>query len=125
MSGKPAARQSDPTSCPIQGHGTIPVTTGSPNVLFDGLPAARMGDTTACGGSIAGAVSSTVFINGMSAATVGSTSNHGGVIVAGSGSILIGDTVVPATFDSPTALGSLTSMMKVVSAVIPVSLMSE
>ncbi|RIA22546.1 putative Zn-binding protein involved in type VI secretion [Ectopseudomonas oleovorans] len=121
MSGKPAARQSDPTSCPIPGHGTNPVATGSPNVIFDGLPAARMADTTACGGSIVGAVSSTVFINGMPATTVGSTSNHGGVIVAGSGSVLIGDTVVPAIFNAPTALTSVASMMKVATTVVPAS----
>ena len=97
MSGKPAARQTDPTTCPIPGHGTNPIATGSPNVLFDGLPAARMADTTTCGGSIVGAVSSTVFINGMPATTVGSSSNHGGVIIAGSGTVIIGDTVVSST----------------------------
>lgn len=115
MSGKPAARQTDPTTCPIPGHGTNPIATGSPNVLFDGLPAARMADTTACGGSIVGAVSSTVFINGMPATTVGSTSNHGGVIVAGSGTVLIGDTVASTTFSPPAALA--TPMIKVSSAV--------
>lgn len=45
MSGKPAARQTDPTSCPMPGHGTNPIATGSPNVFFDNLPAARMSDT--------------------------------------------------------------------------------
>lgn len=108
MSGKPAARQSDPTSCPLPGHGTNPVATGSPNVIFDGLPAARMSDTTACGGSIVGAVSSTVFINGMPATTIGSTTDHGGVIVGGSGTVIIGDAVVQSAFTAPTNLSSAT-----------------
>ena len=62
MSGKPAARVSDPTACPIPGHGSNPIVAGSPDVLFDSLPAARMGDQTA----------------------------HGGVIVAGCPTVLIG-----------------------------------
>jgi uncharacterized Zn-binding protein involved in type VI secretion len=38
----PAARKSDPSSCPVPGHGTNPIATGSPDVFFDGLPAARL-----------------------------------------------------------------------------------
>ncbi|MBF8163617.1 PAAR domain-containing protein [Pseudomonas mendocina] len=53
MSGKPAARLSDPTACPIPGHGTNPIVTGSGDVLFDGLSAARLSDTSACGSAIA------------------------------------------------------------------------
>lgn len=104
MSGKPAARLSDPTSCPVTGHGTNPIDIGSPNVLMDGLPAARQGDTSACGGALSGSLSGTVFINGMNAATLGSTLNHGGTVVAGSGSILIGDIVVIASFTAPAPL---------------------
>jgi uncharacterized Zn-binding protein involved in type VI secretion len=37
MSGKPAARVTDPTACPLPGHGTNPIANGSPNVNFDGL----------------------------------------------------------------------------------------
>jgi len=44
MSGKPAARVTDPTACPLPGHGTNPIVSGSPNVNFDGLAAARMTD---------------------------------------------------------------------------------
>jgi uncharacterized Zn-binding protein involved in type VI secretion len=104
MSGKPAARQSDPTSCPVPGHGTNPIATGSPNVLFDNLPAARLSDTSACGSPIAGAVASTVLINGLPAATLGSTGGHGSVIIGGSGTVIIGDSVVTAPFVSPAPL---------------------
>lgn len=97
MSGKPAARQTDPTSCPVPGHGTNPIATGSPNVFFDNLPAARMNDTSSCGSPIVGAVASTVLINGLPAATLGSTGGHGSVIIGGSGTVIIGNTVVTAT----------------------------
>ncbi|MCO2696043.1 hypothetical protein FA307_22340, partial [Pseudomonas aeruginosa] len=40
MSGKPAARVTDPTTCPVPGHGSNPIVQGSPDVVFDGLPAA-------------------------------------------------------------------------------------
>lgn len=81
MSAKPAARLSDPTSCPIPGHGTPAIQSGSPDVLINGLPAARLGDTAGCGQTISGTYSTTVFINGKNAATLGSTLSHGGVII--------------------------------------------
>ena len=43
MSGKPAARVSDPTACPLPGHGTNPIAAGSGDVFFDGLAAAHHG----------------------------------------------------------------------------------
>ncbi|MBO2928266.1 PAAR domain-containing protein, partial [Metapseudomonas otitidis] len=103
MSGKPAARQTDPTTCPVPGHGTNPIATGSPDVLFDNLPAARMTDTSACGSPIVGAVASTVLINGLPAATLGSTGGHGSVVIGGSGSVIIGDTSAMAPFTAPSA----------------------
>lgn len=102
MSGKPAARLTDPTTCPVPGHGSPAITSGSPDVLFDSLPAARKADVAACGQKIAGAYSSTVFINGRNAAVLGSTLDHGGIIIGGSGSVIIGDSVVVAPFVAPT-----------------------
>ena len=98
MSGKPAARLTDPTSCPLPGHGVNPIVSGSPDVMFDGLAAARMTDKSACGSPITGAVSATVFINGLSAATKDSTGGHGNVVIGGSGTVIIGDTFTPAPF---------------------------
>lgn len=108
MSGKPAARVTDPTACPIPGHGTNPVVQGSPNVLFDGLAAARQGDNSACGSPIASAVSSTVLINGQPAATLGSVGAHGNVIIGGSGTVIIGDVFTPSPFTPCTALPNAT-----------------
>lgn len=54
---KPAARITDPTSCPMPGHGPKAIASRSPDVFFDGLAAARMGDTCTCGSALASAVS--------------------------------------------------------------------
>lgn len=108
MSGKPAARLSDPTACPIPGHGTNPIAAGSPNVLFDSLPAARQGDASACGGALASAVIPTVLINGMPATTVGTVGSHGNVVVAGSGTVIIGTSGGGAAFTAPSPV-SITS----------------
>lgn len=101
MSGKPAARVSDPTACPVPGHGTNPISAGSPNVLFDNLPAARQNDPTACGSALASAVIPNVLINNMPATTVGTVGSHGNVVTAGSGTVLIGTAHSPAPFQSP------------------------
>jgi uncharacterized Zn-binding protein involved in type VI secretion len=101
---KPAARLSDPTSCPIPGHGTNPIAVGSPNVLFDGLPAARESDPSACGSPLVSGLSSTVIINGLHAATVNSGGTHGNTVIAGSGTVLIGDSHSAAPFQAPVPL---------------------
>jgi uncharacterized Zn-binding protein involved in type VI secretion len=90
MSGKPAARVTDPTACPLPGHGTNPITSGSPDVFFDGLAAARQTDTTACGSALSSNVVPNVLVNGLPAVTIGSVGNHGNVVVGGSGTIIIG-----------------------------------
>lgn len=101
MSGKPAARLSDPTACPKTGHGTNPIAAGSGNVFFDGLPAARQGDASACGGAMSGGLATTVLINGKPAATVDSVGTHGNKVTAGSGTVIIGNSHTPAPFVPP------------------------
>ena len=44
MSGKPAARVSDPTACPLPGHGSNPIVVGSADVFFDGLAVVALQD---------------------------------------------------------------------------------
>ena len=104
MSGKPAARVGDPTACPKTGHGNNPITSGSPDVLFDGLPAARQGDPTGCGSALTGNLIANVLINGKPVATLDSLGDHGNVIIGGSGSIIIGNTPVPGPFSPPAVL---------------------
>lgn len=101
---KPAARITDPTACPLPGHGTNPIVSGSPDVFFDGLAAARKTDQSACGSPIVGEFSTTVFINGLNAATVGSIGAHGNTVTAGSSTIIIGSSHTPAPFIPPLPL---------------------
>ena len=101
MSGKPAARVSDPTACPLPGHGTNPIAAGSGDVFFDGLAAARQGDASACGGAMVGDLATTVLINGKPAATVGSVGAHGNKVTAGSGTVIIGNSHSAVPFVAP------------------------
>ncbi|RON51099.1 PAAR domain-containing protein [Pseudomonas frederiksbergensis] len=101
MSGKPAARVTDPTACPLPGHATNPIAAGSGDVFFDGLPAARQGDASACGGAMVGGLATTVLINGKAAATVDSVGTHGNKVVAGSGTVIIGNSHSAVPFVAP------------------------
>ncbi|MGW8464835.1 PAAR domain-containing protein [Pseudomonas sp. CLCA07] len=94
MSGKPAARKTDSVSCPRCG-GTA-IEFGSPNVFFDGLPAARVTDCTTCGSVLTMGAMSSVQINGQAALVTGSQGTHGDTITGGSSSIIIGNNFTPA-----------------------------
>ncbi|WP_248739679.1 PAAR domain-containing protein [Pseudomonas sp. MWU12-2029] len=98
---KPAARKSDPSNCPLPGHGTNSIATGSSDVFFDGLPAARQGDTCTCGSALSSGLSSTVFINGKNAATIDTAGTHGSIVIGGSSTVIIGDTHSPCEFIPP------------------------
>ena len=52
VNGKDIARIGDMVSCPLPGHGTNPITTGSSNVKVDGKFVAWVGSQTACGAVI-------------------------------------------------------------------------
>ncbi|WP_339456228.1 PAAR domain-containing protein [Pseudomonas sp. EA_65y_Pfl1_P120] len=95
MSGKPAARVTDPTD------GANPIVEGSGDVFFDGLPAARQGEATECGGVMSDGLATTVFINGKPAATVDSVGTHGNKVTAGSGTVIIGNSHTPVPFVPP------------------------
>ncbi|MEO9522150.1 type VI secretion system PAAR protein [Marinobacter alexandrii] len=92
------------------GFPPTPVIAGSPDVLIDGKPVARVGDPLAPHTKpkhsphprAISAGSATVLINGIPAAVTGSAISCGGVTI-GSGSVVIGDTHSPArsTGNSP------------------------
>lgn len=85
------------------GFPPTPVIAGSPDVLIDGKPVARIGDPLAphtkpkhpTHPRTIAAGSSTVLINGIPAAVTGGAISCGGVTI-GSGSVVIGDTHSPA-----------------------------
>lgn len=104
MSGKKVVLLGD-IGTDHNGFPPTPVTAGSPDVLIDGKPVARVGDPLAPHSkpkhpphprAIASG-SSTVVINGIPAAVTGSTISCGGVTI-GSGSVVIGDSYSPASF---------------------------
>ncbi len=92
-----AARISDMHVCPQVNPGPVPhvgmmISQGSPDVMINNLPAARVGDMAICVGppdSIAMG-SGTVMINGAPAARMGDSTSHGGTITAGSPTVIIG-----------------------------------
>ena len=65
---------------------------GVPNVLISGIPAAVVGDMCTCTGPPDSIVlgSTTVTIGGKPAARMGDTTAHGGSIVLGAFTVLIG-----------------------------------
>ena len=84
------------------GFPPTPVIAGSPDVLIDGKPVARVGDPLAphtkpkhpTHPRAISAGSATVLINGIPAAVTGSAISCGGVTI-GSGSVVIGDVHSP------------------------------
>lgn len=102
--GKPAARIGDMHVCPLPYHVGGPIISGSPNVLINSIPAARVSDKATCMAppdTIAKG-SAGVQINGKPAARITDTTAHGGVIVAGSVNVLIGETATVSTkMDTP------------------------
>jgi uncharacterized Zn-binding protein involved in type VI secretion len=92
----PAARIGDNHTCPMvdpgpKPHVGGPVVSGAPNVLINGVPAARVGDVCTCVGppdAITGG-SSRVIIAGSPAARLGDGTAHGGMIAAGSANVIV------------------------------------
>ncbi len=52
VSGSLVLRVGDMHACPLRGHGTTPVVTGSPTFTVEGKPAAHVGSVTGCGAQI-------------------------------------------------------------------------
>ena len=88
----PLARMGDFHHCPKtnssdQSHVGGAISAGSPNVLIDGKPAARMGDPLICKHGPTDHIAQgnhTLLINGLPAAHLGFKTAHGGVIQQGS-----------------------------------------
>lgn len=70
-----------------------PIIKGQPNVLTCSMPQARISDLATCVGppDVVAKGAFTVLVGGMPAARLGDTTAHGGVIVAGAPTVLIGD----------------------------------
>jgi uncharacterized Zn-binding protein involved in type VI secretion len=87
----PAARKTDQHECLSPGHEANPIKTGADTILIGGMPSARIGDTEACGATIA-AGEATVLFGGRPAARMGDSTDHGGIVMTGDPTVLIGST---------------------------------
>lgn len=78
---------------PIPHVGGPIMPPGAPTVMIDFLPAATVSTMATCVGppDVIVKGSATVIINGLPAARLGDTTAHGGVIVMGSPNVIIGD----------------------------------
>jgi uncharacterized Zn-binding protein involved in type VI secretion len=99
MSGKPAARVSDPHTCPMVDPGPKPHVggpikpPGATTVSIGGQAAARMGDTATCASPAPDVIAAGAFpvpIGGSPAARMSDNTAHGGQIAAGEMTVLIG-----------------------------------
>ncbi len=99
---KPAARLGDIGS-DHNGFPPTPIISGSPDVIINGKPAARVGDALAPhskpkhpphGRTIASGANS-VLINGKPAANIGSAISCGGSVIIGSADVIVGDSPKP------------------------------
>ena len=95
--GQPAARIGDMHTCPMvdpgpKPHVGGPISTGQPNVLIGGSPAARISDKAGCIGPLDTIAEGepTVLIGGKPASRLGDRTVHGGMIVMGCPTVLIG-----------------------------------
>ncbi len=81
-----------PAPVPIPHVGGPISGPGAPNVLICKLPVARVGDMLVCVGPPDSIVkgSATVMIGGMPAARMGDTTAHGGTIMIGALNVMIG-----------------------------------
>jgi uncharacterized Zn-binding protein involved in type VI secretion len=101
------ARVSDIGNCPSDSHGCLacahsvqgPCTAGSPDVIVNGLPAARQNDpgvhSSCCGPNtwVATGCSGTVIINGLGAHRLGDATTHcggSGTMTTGSPNVIVG-----------------------------------
>ncbi len=85
---KPAATLGDMHSCPIKGHGTTPIVSGSGSLTVNGKPTACVGDTTGCGATIIEGAPN-AMANGQLVAFLGSKTSHGGTIISGDSSLML------------------------------------
>jgi uncharacterized Zn-binding protein involved in type VI secretion len=82
-----------PQTSPSPHLGGVVVGPGEATVLIENLPAACIGDMCACAGppNAITAGASTILVADKSAARLGDSTAHGGTIAAGSATVLFGD----------------------------------
>jgi uncharacterized Zn-binding protein involved in type VI secretion len=85
---KPAATLGDMHVCPIKGHGTTPIVSGTGSLTVNGKPTACVGDKVGCGASIIEGTP-VMMANGQLVAFLGSKTSHGGTIIGGDSALML------------------------------------
>ena len=85
---KPAATLGDMHSCPIKGHGTTPIVSGSGSLTVNGKSTACVGDKVGCGATIIEGTP-VMMANGQLVAFLGSKTSHGGTIIGGDSALML------------------------------------
>jgi uncharacterized Zn-binding protein involved in type VI secretion len=85
---KPAATLGDMHVCPIKGHGTTPIVSGTGSLTVNGKPTACVGDKIGCGATIIEGAP-VMMANGQLVAFLGSKTSHGGTIVSGDSALML------------------------------------
>jgi uncharacterized Zn-binding protein involved in type VI secretion len=101
----PAARITNMHVCGIPQHPPNPIVSGSGDTIVGYMPAARVGDTLACGDSVVQG-SSNVMINNKLAARLGDSTAHGGKIIDGFPTVIIGESSQTFTLKLAAASGA-------------------
>jgi len=85
---KPAATLGDMHICPIIGHGTTPIVSGTGSLTVNGKPTACIGDKVGCGATIIEGAP-VMMANGQLVAFLGSKTSHGGTIIDGDSALML------------------------------------
>lgn len=85
---KPAAILGDMHVCPIKGHGSTPIVSGSGSLTVNGKPTACVGDKVGCGATIIEGAP-VMMTNGQLVAFLGSKTSHGGTIIGGDSALML------------------------------------
>ena len=85
---KPAATLGDMHVCPIKGHGSTPIVSGSGSLTVNGKSTACVGDKVGCGATIIEGAP-VMMANGQLVAFLGSKTSHGGTIIGGDSALML------------------------------------
>ena len=104
MPGKNVARLGDLHACPFHGGGPIIPAGPPPTVLFENMPAARLGDFALCTPPAPDVLmqgSATVLVNGLPLVGMTDLTAHAGTVVMGAATVVVGPQASspPSNFD--------------------------
>jgi len=89
---KPAATLGDMHVCPLIGHGTTPIVSGTGSLTVNGKTTACIGDKVGCGATIIEGTP-VMMANGQLVSFLGSKTSHGGTIISGDSTLMLDESM--------------------------------